>query len=130
MELNKKVRVNILHVESPHKFYFRKYSDAVDIDSKIKGYVDAYGVSSSGAIPSKGDIVIVKIDNRFRIVRVCSQSACNQYLNVIIIENFIELKDQPLLKLETQSIYIGSICGVVPAEEVSQYKRKTKMKYA
>lgn len=129
MELNKKIRIKIYNVESPGKFWFRTMSDAKEIKVRLGSYLERYGQGEEYT-PKIGEIVIIEVFNRDRIVRV--KKILDENLIVISFlenghqfhvsnENLIPLKDRELADLAINSVWTGSINGALPAKAVCKF---------
>lgn len=130
MELNKKVEVEILHVENPNKFWFRTKSDARDLDKAVSLYVSANSAKNSYT-PKVDDVIVAKINCRWEIAHVKSKDnfivisiVGKQKIWKITQKDAFLLNDRSLIDMAVKTIQLGSISGIDPGEKVCFHFRE------
>lgn len=130
MELNKKIAIHIISVESPNRFWFRTKEN----EQKINADIEAYMVSHLSAqtdcqfFPQLNERVIVKSKNRFEIAEIQKiDTASDKFVGLFASGKFREIKrhdfspiSKQLAKEANDTILMGSIVGLAPVKMVSR----------
>lgn len=127
MELNKKIQINILSIKNPGKFWFRTLNESKRIQAALSSYLKKCDVAENCDFPEKDRMIIVKANNIYSIARV--EKVVNEtkikvsrlengHTSWVPSHNIIPLNDQNLADTVINSILMGSIKGVSPAQQV------------
>lgn len=136
MELNKKIAIHIIRVESPNKFWFRTKEN----DEKISADIETYMMSHLSPqvdchfVPQLNEMVIVKLKKRFEIAQIREIDTTSDTIFCLFASGkFRNIKHHDispapnrLAKEANDTILLGSIAGLVPAKMVSRNYEKYK----
>lgn len=130
MELNKKIAIQIISVESPNRFWFRTKENEQKINADIEAYMVSQENSKNDShfVPNLNEKVIVETNKRFEIAQIKKVDKENDTFFCLFTNgNFrkVERHDITLLARTNQlfnesinTILLGSIIGVVPGKMV------------
>lgn len=126
MELNKKVKIHILDIESPSKFWFRTDENAKKLDRSLQLYLKKHGFDENYE-PKKDDLLIISIGDRQCVVRALEimkgrrvrvstlETGRTQIISSVYV---VHLTDQSLIDTVINGILMGAVCDIQPAEMV------------
>lgn len=129
MELNKEIKIKILDIEHPSKFWFRTIDDANELQKMLLSYCENHEVDENYE-PQKDDMLIFKPTEDqiilMRVHRITNKtkktvlvSAIGCFATQIIPYPQVQLIDKDILGKAIKSVLMGAICDISPAELVN-----------
>lgn len=129
MELNKKIAIHIISVESPTRFWFRTKENEQRINADIGAYMMSHRNSQAGYrfVPRLMEMVIVNVNNRFEIAQIREiDTASDTFFCLFASGKFRKINHHDispvpsrLAKEANDTVVLGSIDGLVPVKMVS-----------
>lgn len=126
MELNEKCEIKILNIESPGKFRFRTMRNHKKTKNSLNFYLQGNDIESN-YVPTMNELIIAKLSRKYYVGNVENVMDDGKIV-ISLIEtgrtmqiscaNVIQLKDEALANGIKNSILMGSIGGILPAQAV------------
>lgn len=130
MELNKKIAIHIVRVESPNRFWFRTEENEEKIGADIEAYMMSHLNPQANCqfVPEINEMVIVKLRKRFEIAQIRQiDTASDTFFCLFASGKFRKIKQHDispapnrLANEANDTVLLGSIAGLVPVKMVGR----------
>lgn len=129
MELNKEIKIKILDIENPSKFWFRTIDEANELQKMLLSYFENHEVDDNYE-PLRDDVLIFK-PTKDQIILMRVHRISNKTKKTVLVSAIgcvatqmipypqVQLKDKDIVEKAIKSVLMGAICDISPAELVN-----------